>query len=72
MNEERLISPQTDNEESSQERALRPKILKEYVGQNEVCEQMEIFIQAARSRNEALDHFTYSKLSKNLFAYKNV
>ncbi len=56
MNEERLISPQTDNEESSQERALRPKILKEYVGQNEVCEQMEIFIQAARSRNEALDH----------------
>ena len=56
MNEERLISPQTDNEESSQERALRPKILKEYVGQNEVCEQMEIFIQAARNRNEALDH----------------
>ena len=56
MNEERLISPQADNEESSQERALRPKVLKEYVGQNEVCEQMEIFIQAARNRGEALDH----------------
>ncbi len=56
MNEERLISPQSDREESSQERALRPKILKDYVGQNEVCEQMEIFIQAARNRNEALDH----------------
>ena len=56
MNEERLISPQTDSEESSQERALRPKVLNEYVGQNEVCEQMEIFIHAARNRNEALDH----------------
>lgn len=56
MNEERLISPQSDHEESSQERALRPKILKDYVGQNEVCEQMEIFIQAAKNRNEALDH----------------
>ena len=56
MNEERLISPQSDREESSQERALRPKILKDYVGQNEVCEQMEIFIQAAKNRNEALDH----------------
>ena len=56
MDEERLISPQSDREESSQERALRPKILKDYVGQNEVCEQMEIFIQAARNRNEALDH----------------
>jgi Holliday junction DNA helicase RuvB len=56
MNEERLISPQADSEESSQERALRPKKLEDYVGQNEVCEQMEIFIQAARNRNEALDH----------------
>jgi Holliday junction DNA helicase RuvB len=56
MNEERLINPQADSEESSQERALRPKKLEDYVGQNEVCEQMEIFIQAARNRNEALDH----------------
>jgi Holliday junction DNA helicase RuvB len=56
MNEERLISALADSEESSQERALRPKVLKDYVGQNAVCEQMEIFIQAARNRNEALDH----------------
>ena len=56
MNEERLINPLVDSEESSQERALRPKKLEDYVGQNEVCEQMEIFIQAARNRNEALDH----------------
>ena len=56
MNQDRLINPQTDSEESSLERALRPKVLKDYVGQNEVCEQMDIFIQAARNRNEALDH----------------
>ncbi len=56
MKEERLINPQADSEESSQERTLRPKKLEDYVGQNEVCEQMEIFIQAARNRNEALDH----------------
>ncbi|RLA12156.1 MAG: Holliday junction branch migration DNA helicase RuvB [Gammaproteobacteria bacterium] len=56
MEEERLINPLSNAEESSQERTLRPKTLKDYVGQNEVCEQMEIFIQAARHRNEALDH----------------
>ncbi|MCZ6470280.1 MAG: AAA family ATPase, partial [Gammaproteobacteria bacterium] len=56
MDEERLINPQSSPEESSQERTLRPKVLEDYVGQNEVCEQMEIFIQAAKNRNEALDH----------------
>ena len=56
MNEERFISPQATSEESSQERALRPKSLSEYIGQDEVCEQMEIFMRAARNRNEALDH----------------
>jgi Holliday junction DNA helicase RuvB len=56
MEEERLISPLSKVEESSQESALRPKVLADYVGQNEVCEQMEIFIQAARHRGEALDH----------------
>ncbi len=56
MSEERLINPQADNEESSQELTLRPKIFKDFIGQHEVREQMEIFIQAARNRNEALDH----------------
>ena len=56
MNEERLINPQADSEESSQELTLRPKILNDFIGQHEVREQMEIFIQAARNRNEALDH----------------
>ncbi len=56
MDQERLIEPQSSPEESSQERTLRPKLFEDYVGQNEVCEQMEIFIQAAKKRNEALDH----------------
>ena len=38
------------------ERALRPKQLDEYVGQEKIRDQLEIFIAAARKRNEALDH----------------
>ena len=43
------------NEEAI-ERALRPQKLSEYVGQKKIREQLEIFIQAARGRKEALDH----------------
>ncbi len=56
MSEERLVDSQAVEEELTQDRALRPKLLADYVGQDEVCEQMEIFIQAAVKRNEALDH----------------
>ena len=56
MNEERLIDPEAIEEELTQDRALRPKLLTDYVGQDEVREQMEIFVQAASKRREALDH----------------
>jgi len=56
MSEDRLITPEIFNEDQSQDRALRPKLLDDYIGQPEVCEQMDIFIQAAKKRNEALDH----------------
>ncbi|MFT5659335.1 MAG: Holliday junction DNA helicase RuvB [Gammaproteobacteria bacterium] len=56
MDEERLISPEIVSAEQSQDRALRPKLLADYIGQIEVREQMDIFIQAARNRGEALDH----------------
>ncbi len=56
MSEERLISPEAVEEELSQDRALRPKLLDDYIGQQEVREQMEIFVQAAIKRREALDH----------------
>jgi Holliday junction DNA helicase RuvB len=53
----RIISaaPISSREEAA-ERALRPKLLEEYVGQAKAREQLEIFIQAARGRSESLDH----------------
>ena len=42
--------------EEAIERALRPKLLGEYVGQTKVREQLEIFISAAKMREEPLDH----------------
>lgn len=53
---DRLITAQGSNDEERIDRAIRPKRLKDYVGQKELCLQMEIFIQAAVSRSEALDH----------------
>jgi len=54
---ERIISatPVSPNEEVF-ERALRPRQLEEYVGQEKIRDQLQIFIEAARRRSEALDH----------------
>ena len=46
----------TSSQEEALERALRPKLLQEYVGQAKAREQLEIFIGAAKKRREALDH----------------
>ena len=54
--EERLLSPQGASDEERVDRAIRPRTLKEYVGQAPVREQLDIFINAARRRAEALDH----------------
>lgn len=51
----RLISPAARPEDAI-ERALRPKRLADYIGQPKVREQLDLFIQAARRRGEALDH----------------
>ena len=56
MSEDRLISADAVTEELTQDRALRPKMLADYVGQDEVREQMDIFVSAAVKRSEALDH----------------
>jgi Holliday junction DNA helicase RuvB len=53
---DRLISATSLTEDIQYDRAIRPKFLRDYVGQPAVCELMEIFIQAARDRAEALDH----------------
>lgn len=53
----RVISPAaTSPQEEALERALRPKLLDEYVGQEKIRGQLEIFIEAARKRKEPLDH----------------
>ena len=54
---DRFISPApVSAQEEMQERALRPKHLDEYVGQEKIRGQLEIFIEAARKRKEPLDH----------------
>src|ERR1700688_5261415 len=53
---ERLINPESLGDDAPFDRAIRPKYLRDYIGQPAVCEQLEIFIQAARGRTEALDH----------------
>ncbi|HWU34948.1 MAG TPA: Holliday junction branch migration DNA helicase RuvB [Methylovorus sp.] len=54
---DRLIAAEPlGREEEALERALRPKVLDEYVGQEKARGQLEIFINAARGRSEALDH----------------
>ena len=54
---QRVVSPaNTSPNEESVERALRPKALDEYVGQQTVRDQLQIFIEAARARHESLDH----------------
>ncbi len=53
---DRIISASAKNEDETIDRAIRPKMLADYVGQPSVREQMEIFIQAAKLRKDALDH----------------
>ncbi len=57
MTTDRLIEADAiSNDDVALDRAIRPKNLADYTGQEKVCEQMEIFITAARERKEALDH----------------
>jgi Holliday junction DNA helicase RuvB len=53
---ERLVSTDGRPEEEAYERAIRPRSLDDYIGQASVKRQMQIFVQAARQRGEALDH----------------
>ncbi len=53
---DRLIAPAASSEDATLDRAVRPRRLAEYIGQQAMREQMEIFIHAARARSEALDH----------------
>lgn len=56
LESDRLISSQSILSEEAIDRAIRPLSLKEYIGQEAVSAQMQIFIDAAKKRNDALDH----------------
>src|SRR4030043_1709450 len=56
MKTERIINPELTEEERRLEAGLRPKGLSEFVGQEEVKNNLRVFIQAALDRGEALDH----------------
>ena len=57
MEENNLTNPNlNDNVEEIQENELRPKYLKEYIGQTKVKENMKVYIEAAKKRGEPLDH----------------
>jgi len=53
---DRLVAPKGSSEDEVLDRSVRPQRLADYVGQPQVSEQMEIFIEAARARGDALDH----------------
>jgi Holliday junction DNA helicase RuvB len=69
---DRIIKPTASHEDEMVDRAIRPKMLSDYTGQDHVCSQMEIFIEAARKRSDALDHlliFGPPGLGKTTLAY---
>src|ERR1044071_7756218 len=56
MEAERVVASAAVREDEQQDRAIRPRRLADYVGQQAVKAQLEIFVSAAREREEALDH----------------
>ena len=57
---ERLVNPAASSDESLSENALRPKTLKEFIGQHRVREQIDVLLTAARNRGAAADHILLS------------
>jgi Holliday junction DNA helicase RuvB len=53
---DRLVTATASQDDEVVDRAIRPKMLSDYTGQQVVCEQLEIFIEAARRRDDPLDH----------------
>ncbi|HPI99739.1 MAG TPA: Holliday junction branch migration DNA helicase RuvB [Enterococcus sp.] len=53
---DRMISPNTNQEEEFLERTLRPQYFAQYIGQDKVKQELNIYIQAAKYREESLDH----------------
>ena len=56
MTEDYLLSPESGENELSLEKSLRPQLLSQYIGQRKVKQELQIYIEAARNREEPLDH----------------
>src|SRR3989338_2763131 len=72
VNQNRFIAPEMTPQEDQFEGSLRPRTLDEYVGQKKITENLKIFIQAAKKREEALDHCLFygpPGLGKTTLAY---
>ena len=54
--ENRIVSEQADSEDLSLEQHIRPRSFDQYIGQKQVKDNLKIFIEAAKMRNETLDH----------------
>ncbi len=57
--EKRIITTELTEEDAGIENNLRPKLLKDYIGQEKAKENLKIYIEAAKSRREALDHVLF-------------
>ena len=55
-NKERLVNPKEKDEDAVFDLTLRPKTLAEYIGQEKIKRNLEIFMQAAKERNEPIEH----------------
>ena len=60
MADDRLVSSESSGDENSIEHALRPKTLKDFIGQHRVREQIDVLLSAARKRGSAADHILLS------------
>ncbi|MDX1585003.1 MAG: Holliday junction branch migration DNA helicase RuvB, partial [Thermoanaerobaculia bacterium] len=54
--DDRLLSPTVEEDELQEELSLRPRLLREYIGQDKVKENLSISVEAARKRREVIDH----------------
>ena len=57
--ERRIITTEVQPEEKKLEQNLRPQLLKDYIGQNKARSELKIYIDAAKKRNETLDHVLF-------------
>jgi holliday junction DNA helicase RuvB len=60
MTDERLVEPSELSEDKVSDMSIRPRLLRDYIGQKSVHEQLKVFIGAAKNRSESLDHVLIS------------